>query len=406
MASIQKRINKDNTISYRIKVSNGLKANGRPNVVSKTWKTKPNMTQSQIKKELNKIAIQFEEEVKNGMLRDENVLFNVYSYDWLENKKNGVANKTYIEYKRIVDRLNEEFGNYKITQIKSSMISKYFNRLRQSGANRNNSGPLSENTIKHFYIVINDILECACDVNIIIRNPLSEKSFIKPKPKKKETQMLQENEIKLLLEYLENENIKPRTILYLLLYSGMRAGEVIALEWSDIDFENRTITINKSHQRINKYGVMEKSPKTEKSNRVINVPQICLDYLLEYKRFQNGIKVKLKDLWHDTIVLYDENLKSFIKQNQKVFTQEYGLPLAPEYVSKWVNKFCKRTNMHFTPHTLRHTFTSLLVQQKLPINLVSETLGHSNSTTTLAVYTHLKTRLILKLTLFFFFHIF
>ena len=95
MASIQKRINKDSTISYRIKVSNGLKANGKPNIVSKTWKPKNNMTQSQINKELNKICIQFEEEVKKGLLIDENVLFSTYSYDWLENKKNGIANKTY-----------------------------------------------------------------------------------------------------------------------------------------------------------------------------------------------------------------------------------------------------------------------------------------------------------------------
>ena len=157
MASIQKRINKDSTISYRIKVSNGLKANGKPNIVSKTWKPKNNMTQSQINKELNKICIQFEEEVKKGLLIDENVLFSTYSYDWLENKKNGIANKTYVEYKRIVDRLIEEFGNYKITQIKSSMVSKYFNKLRQNGANKNTGGPLTENTIKHYYIVINDI---------------------------------------------------------------------------------------------------------------------------------------------------------------------------------------------------------------------------------------------------------
>lgn len=389
MASIQKRINKDNTISYRIKVSNGLKANGKTNIVSKTWKPKTNMTQSQINKELNKICIQFEEEVKNGLLIDENVIFSTYTYDWLENKKNGVANKTYVEYKRIVERLNEEFGNYKITQIKSSMVSKYFNKLRQNGANRNNGGPLTENTIKHYYIVINDILECACDVNIINRNPLSEKSFIKPKLKKKEVQILQENDIKLFLEYLENENIKPKTMLFLLLYSGMRIGELTALEWQDIDFNKRTITINKSHQRLNKYGIMEKSPKTEKSNREINIPQVCIDYLIEYKKYQDEEIKNLKNLWNKTITLYDENLKSFKKENNKIFTQEYGLPLAPEYVSKWVNKFCKRTNMHFTPHTLRHTFTSLLVQQKQPINLVSETLGHSNSTTTLAVYTHL-----------------
>ena len=389
MASIQKRINKDITISYRIKVSNGLKANGKPNIVSKTWKPKNNMTQSQINKELNKICIQFEEEVKKGLLIDENVLFSTYSYDWLENKKNGIANKTYVEYKRIVDRLIEEFGNYKITQIKSSMVSKYFNKLRQNGANKNTGGPLTENTIKHYYIVINDILECACDVNIIHRNPLSEKAFIKPKPKKKEVQILQENNLVEFLDYLENENIKPKTILYLLLYSGMRIGEITALEWTDIDIANKTITINKSHQRVSGLGIMEKGPKTEKSNREICVPQICIDYLLEYKKYQDNDISNLKNLWHKTITLYDENLKPFKKANKKIFTQEYGLPMAPEYVSKWVKNFCKRTKMEFTPHTLRHTFVSLLVQQKLPINLVSETVGHSSSTTTLAVYTHL-----------------
>lgn len=156
----------------------------------------------------------------------------------MENKRNNIEQKTFKEYVGLVNWLNEKFENTRIISIKSSDVSRYFNELRQLGANKNNGLYLSENTIRHIYIVLNDILECACDVNIIIKNPLKDKAFVAPKVKNKEKEILQEEDIKKFISLIQNENIKWRTIMYMLLSSGMRIGELVALVWKDINFNN------------------------------------------------------------------------------------------------------------------------------------------------------------------------
>lgn len=389
MANITKRINKDKSISYRIRVSNGFKANGRPNVISKTWKPPKNFTQKEINKELNRLAIKLEEDTKNGIKYDNNILFETYSKEWLENRKNNVEQKTFSEYERLVKRINERFGNIKIINIKSSDISKYFNDLRQPGANKNNGSYLSENTIKHIYRVIKDLLDCACDVNIINKNPLREKAFVAPKLVAKEKKILQEDDIKKLLSLLNNENIKWRTIITLLLNTGMRIGELVALEWNDIDFINCEININKSITYISSIGKIEKQPKTKNSKRTISISQETVKILSKYKEWQIQEKLKLQNLWPKKITLLNNKRQPFNKLNDKLFTENEGQPMSPDTISKWVHKFAIRNNMDFTAHSLRHTFVSLLVRKNLPINLISKSVGHSNSNTTLNVYSHL-----------------
>ena len=245
MATYQNRINKNGEISYRIRAVNGKNKSGNSKQESITWKPNADMTPKQIEKELQKVMIKFEEDLKNGTNIDNNIVFKDYASTWLENRKHKIAPATFRDYSVTINKFNLEFGYLKIKDITSYAISKYFNRLRQVGANKNTGGRLSEKTISNMYMVLKDILDCAVDDDLIRKNPLKEKSFVAPKVIKKEICFLEEEDIKKLLDILNNEEIKWKTLITLLLYSGLRRGEALALEWSDIDFNTGTIKINK-----------------------------------------------------------------------------------------------------------------------------------------------------------------
>lgn len=186
MATYQKRINKNGEISYRIRAVNGKNKSGNSKQESITWKPTNDMTPKQIEKELQKVMIKFEEDLKNGTNIDNNIVFKDYAKTWLENRKHKIAPSTFRDYSNTINKFNTEFGYLKIKDITSYAISKYFNSLRQMGINKNTGGRLSEKTISNMYMVLKDIFDCAVDDDLIRKNPLKEKSFVPPKVIKKD----------------------------------------------------------------------------------------------------------------------------------------------------------------------------------------------------------------------------
>ena len=389
MASIQKTLNKNGEETYLIRIVSGKSKSGNSKQASFTYTPNKDLTPKQKEKELQKFIYKCEEEINNGYNINKNILFKDYAISWLENRKHKIAPATYYDYTNTINRLIEEFGYFKLPEIKSFLVSKYFNKLRQNGANKNTGGRLSEKTISNMYMVFKDILDCALDDDLIIKNPLKEKSFIPPKVVKKEIEFLQEDDIKKLLPILDKVHIKWKTIIYLLLYSGLRRGEALALEWNDIDLNTGEIVINKTIQYIAKIGIIEKAPKTKTSFRTINIPKECLNVLIEYKEWQDKEKLNMGDLWNSKITLKDKDYKEFTKKNNKLFTQWNGIPMFPDSINDFIKDLCEEYGFNFHPHSLRHTYASLLLRAGTPVKLVSSMLGHNNATTTLNIYTHI-----------------
>ncbi|MDD2391981.1 MAG: tyrosine-type recombinase/integrase [Bacilli bacterium] len=389
MATITKLTNKNGDISYRIRAVKGKTKSGNSKQVSMMWKPSANMTTKQTEKELDRVVRDFEESITKGRFVNSNILFKDYSNDWLY-KKQHLAPSTYQDYKNTINRLNNEFGFCKVSEISSLMVIKFYEKLRKVGENKNNSQKgLSEKTIKNIHTCLCEVFEYAIDDEIIYKNPLKSKNFPKPKPPQKEMKFLDNNDLEQLFQEFNNLDISKKVYILLSLSTGMRVGEISALEWKDIDFENKIIKVDKTLQYISDIGIIEKQPKTNKAKRIINIEQNLLDFLCEYREKQKQ-DIKLLDYyWHYDIELKDEKGKTFIKKNDKLFTQFDGKPIFPDTFGKWLKRFRKKHNLKdYTPHSFRHTFATISIEENQSISAISETLGHAKKSTTLDMYVH------------------
>lgn len=234
------------------------------------------------------------------------------------------------------------------------------------------TGTLSGATVLYHHRVLSTILTTAVHWQIIQSNPCSR--IKPPKAEHKEAKYLDEQQAAKLIECLESESLQFRAAITLLLFSGMRRGEMCGLEWPDMDFKNCLVDINKSSLYLAGRGIYEDDTKNASSRRVIKLPAHVFDLLTLHRAEQAKQRLKLGDKWEDS---------------QKVFTQWNGKPIHPDTVTSWFHDFIKRNNLpEITLHSLRHTNATLMIASGTDIKTVSKRLGHANTSTTGNIYTH------------------
>lgn len=234
--------------------------------------------------------------------------------------------------------------------------------------------PLSQETILHHHRLISSILSTAVEWGVLLSNPCDRTK--PPKVAHKEPKYLDEKQAAVLLELLEDEPMTYRTVAHLLLFTGMRRGELLGLKWSDVDFDNNVLQICRSIQYTKERGVFEDDTKNRGSERVIKLSQTAVNYLSAYKVYQMQERLKVGDRW---------------QENGYIFTNELGEPINPNTISSWFSKFMKRHGdklPYITLHSLRHTNATLQIAGGVPITTVAKRLGYTNSTTTGKIYAH------------------
>lgn len=233
---------------------------------------------------------------------------------------------------------------------------------------------LSNKTVLHHYRLISSILNSAVmDDQILVINPAAR--VRPPRCEHKEAEYLDEVQAAHLLELLEAEPVQYKAAVTLLLYSGMRRGELLGLEWPDIDFENHVVSISRTSQYISGQGIFTKEPKTASSVRTIKLPAVAVELLRKYKVWHNQQRLAIGDQWQDT---------------ERLFTAWNGAPMHPDVLSGWFEDFIKRTDLpqQIHLHSLRHTNATLMIAGGEDIRTVSQRLGHAQTTTTMNIYSH------------------
>ena len=168
---------------------------------------------------------------------------------------------------------------------------------------------------------------------------------------------------------------KYKAAVMLVLYTGMRRGELCGLNWSDIDLKDGIVHIQRELLYTPSKGIYEDSTKTKQSNRVIQIPDDMIRLLTDYRREQLTRRLELGSKWIET---------------DKVFTSDCGGYIRPDTLTAWFQKFIKRSDLppEIHLHSHRHTSATLLIAGGVDIATVSKRLGHADKSTTLNVYTH------------------
>ena len=246
---------------------------------------------------------------------------------------------------------------------------------------------LSPKTILHHHRLISTILNQAVREQLIPYNAAARMKA--PKQERKEAAFLDEEQAKRVLELLDKEPIKWRTALYLLMFSGMRRGELLGLEWKDIDFDNQVIHVRDTSQYVSGRGIITKCTKNETSTRTIKLSENIFTILKEYRDYWMKLREDMGDRWQDRILITLADGSQQLIRNDRLFIKEDSTPMHPDSLTEWTRKFVKRNDLpHFSPHSLRHTHATLLINEGVNIPAVSRRLGHSSISTTTKIYIH------------------
>jgi integrase len=250
---------------------------------------------------------------------------------------------------------------------------------------------LDEQTILHHHKLISSMLNKAIKWQLIKDNPA--KYIDAPKVHKEEAKSYEYNHAIMLINALDDAPFKYKMLITLTIYTGVREGELMGLEWSDVDFKNNIITLRQASQYIPGEGTFTKERlKTTMSKREFFMPKLVMQLLEAYQSWQKVYSMKMKNKWIDS---------------KRLFTQDNGLPMHPYTPTKWLPQFIKKCNAkvmanpaipekdkskYLLPelnfHGLRHTNISLLIKAGIDIPTVSRWAGHSRKSTTLDTYSH------------------
>lgn len=234
--------------------------------------------------------------------------------------------------------------------------------------------PLTENTILHYHKLLSSILSTAVKWQVLFSNPCERVD--PPKVRKKEAVSLDEEQVQTLLSLLDNEPMTYRTMITLLLYTGMRRGELCGLEWNDIDLNRGLLDIQRSSLYLPEKGVFVDDTKTNSSKRVLKLTEDAVRLLREYQAWQT--EARQGATWNESWT-----------EHPRLFTTKEGIPLHPSTVTGWFHKFVERNGLPpISIHSLRHTNASLLIAAGTNIRTVSAHLGHSQTSTTVDIYAH------------------
>jgi len=404
----------------------------------KTIKITEKMSEKQLKKFLDKEAILFQQEVDKGLYLDaDKISFGEFCQRWMTDyAEKHLQPKTIAGYKDYLRRINQAIGHIKLGKLQPHHLNEFYNNLAENGvrlddkhilnakyvnlitANKKGAADeagahintigsllkgksitratadklskhlgipldklflvtklekgLDPKAISHHHRLISAILNKAVKWQVILSNPASRVE--PPKVRRKEAAHYDEEQVLQMFRLLTDEPLKYQAAIYVALYGGLRLGEVTGLEWQDINFAKKSITISKSRQYVSGLGTYDKMPKTERSTRQIDLSSGVLDILSKYKAEQDEERLTLGDKWIDT---------------GKIFVQWNGMPMFPQTPSKWFAKWIERNGLpKITFHQLRHSHASILIANGVDIATVSRRLGHSKISTTIDTYTH------------------
>lgn len=326
-------------------------------------------SKKEVEQKISEIRMQLERGV---YIEDKNLTVGEWADKWLDTYKTGVQYNTFEMYAHIINLyIKPEVGNLPLTKLKTHHIQNIINKYAAKGLTR---------TLQQIKLTMNQIIKQAINNDLLYKNVAE--NVILPQIDSRPKRSLTNDEKKLLEK--ADFTIKEKAFVYLLLYSGLRRGEALALTRNDIDFEKNVIRVNKTIIYKGNNAEIKNSPKTDAGNREIpilsNLKSILRDYIQSiqtiYSFTQNNGEIMSKS--------------SFRRFWDGIMDKLNTAAGGRNYISrnKGENKVIA-ISQDITPHTFRHTYATMLYYAGVDIKTAQYLLGHSSIKVTMDIYTHI-----------------
>jgi integrase len=288
-----------------------------------------------------------------------------YLNQWLENAaKQRWSEGTFDRYTYLLNQyVRPAVGMKKLSKLQPLDIQSLYTQMHEKG--------LSPRTIQIAHNILNSALKQAVKWRMLSINPAQ--NVDKPKQVRKEMQALSREQTNIFLRTAREDIYF--VFFALMLDSGARPSELLALQWKDVDFEQGIVTIRRTLYFPEDGSFKFTEPKTKGSRRVIHVAEITLRHLREHRRLQAEQRLRRGAKWQDFDLVFTTRdglplmLRNILRRHFRPVLQRAGLPKIRLY-------------------DLRHTCATLLLLAGVNVKVVSERLGHSSVVLTLDVYSH------------------
>lgn len=339
--------------------------------------------------EADEKAMQIKLAMKKGIdITADQDTFGEWADHFLNRKKSsGISESQYGNYDYTVKLLKLQIGNIPIKNIKTQHIQSVIDE--EAELNPTTKKPSAKRTLKFTLSTVSQIIDLAIKNRVIDYNVAQDAEIPANSPEDHRRALTDIEQ-----QWIVDTPHRAQRAAMIMMYAGLRRGELIPLKWTDINLNEKSITVNKSVSV--KGGKLQLKPftKTESGMRVIDIPQRLSDFLKAEKEKAYSSKIV------NPLVCPAINQKMMSDTAWRRMWESYLFELNWKYGNHIDKKGKPAKSKHnkngifmeiprITPHWLRHTFATLLYMSGVDVMTAKEQLGHADIKTTLSIYTHL-----------------
>ena len=309
-----------------------------------------------------------------------------YGLSWLmEYKRHTVGKSSTAAWyaQKFTSHIKPGIGHLKMRDVTRKDIIAFLDRLSKRRPK------IAVSTINGVRLFLMEMFDDAVAEGIIEQSPMVKikryRDKIEDYRKKERTKGLSPEQRQFVLENTKSTPAFHRIVLFLM-FTGLRIGEMLAIRWRQVDFSTGALILENSvtrHYTFNENGSVDtvdeslSTTKTGSSERAFKLPRIVLDVL--------------REIYSEQLDMEKELNKKLTGPDGFVFCNKFGKRRAYSGITSYFERFKKKYNIDFEfhAHVLRHTFATIMAEQKAHINKISMMLGHSDVKTTLRIYTHI-----------------
>jgi integrase len=283
---------------------------------------------------------------------------------WLETKKSKLRLHTYEQYRRTIRKYIEpHLGDLRFSDLTPDRIQAFYSRLQAQG--------VTARPVQVVHSVLHSALEHAARLGLVTRNPAD--LVMAPGTKKAQLSIWDESQVSQFLVAIKGQ--RNEILYHLALATGMRRGELLGLQWTDIDWQAGILRVERQVIEPEGGSFEFQEPKTNYGQRAIQLGPGLVGRLRQQLNLVGLARAFARDKW---------------KEHNLIFPSTVGTPQNGYNLSKEFHRLCQAAGVpEIRLHDLRHTSASLMLNHGIPLIVVSRILGHSKPSITMDIYGHL-----------------